>query len=369
MKNMKNVWGGVQNNGQSVCIQVEEYKIAFVIVTNNRPEAVNNYIDICLSELEERNIGVYFVDGSENEDTQKIVNRKVNNNLHYYHIPATTPTERTYQILHEIKAEYICLGGDTRRPIISEVDRIMKLMEKSYDVIQTCGLAYHVDSCDGSVTEYDDPIKLYWEHCSDGITLSTVYFRRRDFSLILKFLNSRKMKNIWGPLLLYYDYYGNYKQFKGCYYNVSSMEETIPGKSGGSFWRNSDKFLKIWGEQFEEFVSWLPESFGTEEQRWYPARSIICNTFHIDSLAGVMLFQWRRLLPQHPQKQEIEWLKKLGLKSISHIRIVKVLCRPILALFLLFYAPKDVLIGIYSDLPELIKKIYRIAKHKTRNRK
>lgn len=309
--------------------------------------------------MERRNIGVYFVDGSDNEDTQNIVKEKKNANLHYCHMPATGPTERTFLILPEINAEYICLGGDTREPVFKELDKVIQLMEKSYSVIQTQGLFYaKAKNYDGTITEYDNPEKLYYEHCGDGITLSTVFLKNRDFSPVLALVDERMMKNIWVPLLLYY-IYGKEEKFKGCYYNASVMSDVIPGKTGGSFHlRNSDIFFKIWGEQFEAFASLLPDSFGTDEQKWFPVSSSICHVIPIDCLMGVLQFKRMRLFPEHPQPQHILWLKKLGV-SVCHIRIAERLPgrlhRPLVAFLLLFRDPSAFFAIVYRKIKKKVR--------------
>lgn len=364
--------GGVRDRCSDWTSDGKRYKLAYVIVTNNRPDAVSNFIKLCFSELKKRNIGVYFVDGSDSDETQIIIDNskeKESGFLHYYHIPRTTPTERTFFVLPEVNSEYICLGGDTRKPILKELDKIISLMDKSYLVIQTSGLAYNLRQCDGNITEYDSPAKMYYEHCDDGITLSTVFFKSFDYSSLLKDIDNRKMKNIWSPLLLYYKYCNNGK-FAGCYYNTQVMLDAIPGKGGSSFWlKNSAVFFEVWGKMFEEFVTWLPEDFGTESQKWQPASSILCNTFRIDKLLGILLLKWKRLLPDKLENEHKRWLKKLGASSRKHIDIAEKMNRTCLAFILLFYKPVEVLHGLYNDLPESIQDKYRRLKNRVKRRR
>lgn len=103
-----------------------ENELGVVLVTYRRPEFVREWLENCLIEFYERNIGVTVYDSSDNQKTKEVVeyySRKHSIPIHYVYITDQLSVGQVvWEAIKQAKTDYVWVVGDSRRHSFEELD-------------------------------------------------------------------------------------------------------------------------------------------------------------------------------------------------------------------------------------------------------
>lgn len=86
-----------------------KYKLAYVFGTYNRLEFIEYVKDVFL----QLNSGLYILDGSENNDTKKVISNYNFELINYHHLPDWNLSNRIVVGFNIADVDYICYGRNS----------------------------------------------------------------------------------------------------------------------------------------------------------------------------------------------------------------------------------------------------------------
>lgn len=113
-------------------------KLAISIVTANRPQHIEEDLEVITQATEEYGIGVYIFDGSDNCETERVVNAfidKGHRHIQYSYYGKENVDERFADAIMKPQAAYIWLCGDKFLVLPENYSLILKLIAENYDII------------------------------------------------------------------------------------------------------------------------------------------------------------------------------------------------------------------------------------------
>lgn len=151
-------------------------KIAMCVLTYNHSDTVDEVLNYCIQDYFDCDIDIYYYDGSENTDTEQIVNKYIKmgySNLYYYNEPDIS--RRFYMIIMgegQFKDyEYIWISKDRSFCKKPTLEKIIKAANRDRDVIflAPSGMVQGKDSV------YEDASLFYrdwgWLATSEDVTI------------------------------------------------------------------------------------------------------------------------------------------------------------------------------------------------------
>lgn len=174
-----------------------KYKLAISIMTRNRSPFVRELLRKMAKFLHERNVGLYFFDGSDKDNLKYVVERYNNcgyDNIHYfYYDPREYKGDSRYINIQrgtdsreKVDAEYMWYCSDKFFPTEEGVSRVIEQLNKEYDVIVYNALYQKEDK----TKEYLDKIEFFRECAMKLQMLSTPILRKN----ILKVYTAENLK-------------------------------------------------------------------------------------------------------------------------------------------------------------------------------
>lgn len=157
--------------------QQYKYKLAISILTRNRKEFVEELLERLALALYDRNIGLYLLDGSDNNDLEIIVESYKKHgfdNIHYHYYDQSkyeedTAFERFEAAGASVDAEYVWRCSDKFVPSKAYLNEVLEQLDKNYDII-----VYNVLHWNGEVTkEYSDKVEFFRE-CAPKLQMLSV---------------------------------------------------------------------------------------------------------------------------------------------------------------------------------------------------
>lgn len=229
------------------------YDIAYIIVTKDRKQVIKDHLFNVYDYYIENNIGIYIVDGSDENHLSKYINENYINNVHYFFKPDLSFTDRVLYGLDHVKAKYVCITGDSQIPRIEKISKLKFYMENNFDLI----VFSHRDNKKIGYKEYQNIIEIFKDNCWDMTCFGTVYFKATSYLPINKpeFL-SKYHDNYFPQIAIYFDYFKN-SNFKGVYIGESLIKYSQYKKR--TYW--NDNMLDTFGRQWVEIIEKLDKKY------------------------------------------------------------------------------------------------------------
>ena len=280
--------------------QQYKYKLAISIMTRNRSPFVRELLRKMAKFLHERNVGLYFFDGSDKDNLKYVVERYNScgyDNIHYfYYDPREYKGDSRYINIQrgtdsreKVDAEYMWYCSDKFFPTEEGVNRVIEQLDKKYDVIVYNALYQKEDK----TKEYTDAIEFFRE-CTMKLQMLSVPILRKNMLKVytvenLKYCRDKK----------------KYTDIENIFRTIAEMEkfsalllcldyEKMPPLLAFSREENSTHVksattMEFFVECVYNTISELPTIYNSEKQA--VMKSISCNTWF--SIEGFALLRSR----------------------------------------------------------------------------
>lgn len=316
-----------------------KYSIGYLIATYNRWRCIKEYLTKALPELNEiGDIAIYIADGSEDNKTQQIVKKYGTENVFYYHRPDLSLADRVTLLLEECDCQYVCIAGDSRKPIKESLYKIIDLCKKNYSIIQTIGQPRPYTGREHVFQIYDNIVDFYKEHAQETITISTTYFRKEDYQKKSNIYDELcKEENAFSQVAFYFHCFSG-DQFSACFISIISQKDELIGKPD-SVWASTEQLFKVWWYDLLNIVSSLPAEF--DEVR-FSICSVYSYGLNFDSADGFLSLRMRNSLDDHLVSDNYIALNLMSKLSFSDIKKIAKM------------SPKRAMINYYIRHPRLL---------------
>ena len=112
------------------------YKLAYIIPTKDSADFLEACIEAFKSSFLKFNAVMYILDASEDDSSLRVYEEHKSDGIIYEHMAGASLPYRVFHAIGNIDAEYICLGKDNQYPQYEGAEAVMKLLDKSYDMLE-----------------------------------------------------------------------------------------------------------------------------------------------------------------------------------------------------------------------------------------
>lgn len=216
------------------------YKLAYVFGTRNNPDLIEYYINVVADTFQKNNIGLYILDGSDSDETSKIIENKNFDFIHYYFMPNVSLGIRVLYGFNEADSHYICYGGDSQIPILDKFGYIDYLLDQEYDLIT---LTYR-DNKNIKKKIYNDITEMFKDNAWDMTLGGSVFLKKSSYLKIdIEKFKSKYKYDFLAYMIYYFDYFDSNNNFKGLY-EACPIIYISPLKKQSN-WHNN--IFDVWG--------------------------------------------------------------------------------------------------------------------------
>ncbi len=245
--------------------RLDDEQVDIAVITYNRPGMVEQWLDFCLEKVKDCNYHLSFHDGSTDESTAKILEKKVNSNvdkkiISYIHYDSNIRIdERALEGILRSNCEYVWLIGDSRvLDFSSLVTKIKPYLEQDFDYI-----AVFKDRVrDKEHKIYLNPSTFFSEcfwHCTllGGLILKKSLFDPlRDEKCKLKYLNKYNRNDGFSYIGIFFELLAERENTKGTLLITSMKDIGVLGVSKKPAWL--PRYLEVWCDNMCYLFDQLP---------------------------------------------------------------------------------------------------------------
>ncbi len=232
-----------------VCSQIgKKYKLAYIIPTKNSADFLDGCLEAHKNSFLKFNAAIYVLDANDDDSSLRVYEKHKADGILYEHLPGTSIQYRFFHAINNIDAEYICLGKDNQFPTYDGAVKIMEILDKGYDMVQTTP----VDSKHLGEKEYHN-IGSVCVDCAHYATLfGIVFFRKAAYKPVTydQFCEEYG-QNEWFFVIYYYDYPINASNFRAFHCTSYPYPHEMPSelqalrKRKGSWWAQKENYFRV----------------------------------------------------------------------------------------------------------------------------
>lgn len=307
-----------------------KYKLAISIITRNRKEVVEEILERLLKALYDRNIGIYFFDGSDTDELGDVIKEWQQHgfdNLYYrYYDPQVykgiKDIERWVDARKCIEAEYIWFCSDKFVPRKKCLDQVLVELKKEYDII-----VYDVMQWNGEDTkEYYDCVTFFKE-CAPKLQMLSVPIISQKIISMHTSENIEKIRKDCKILdtEIVFSAIANWERFYAKRLDIKDEEGMLQllqiNKNINSGHIQEKLTLPIFVERVYNTIKELPEIYDSEKE--HVMMNFSCHTWF--SLEGFLQLRWKK---GYDYKQCLQYWNKW--KLVSKVPRMIILCISVL---------------------------------------
>lgn len=288
------------------------YKLAYVIPTKNRPKCLEECLYAMCNSFLKYDVAIYIMDGSKDDSSLRIFKKYERENVFYKKMPELNGDERSVIGINAADSEYVCLSADAYIPFPENVEYVMDLLNKGYDLLEFSPRDNkHIES-----KEYTDILEMFADCAWDSTLAGTVFVKKSSYEIMdYSELLRKYVYDGFIHIIYYYDFFKK-ASFRGMYcpktlYATSKFKEV-------SSWFSKESFLEIWGKEWVATVSRLNPKFNQ-----YKKQVILDHGVY--GLGLAYLPQWLkyksyRLLDKNVFKKYENEIKQITTVNIKYVR-------------------------------------------------
>lgn len=251
-----------------------KHKLAIIIPTANRPQAIQSYLEAKSEEYSKFGIDLIIFDSSDDDQTKRIAKRyeKMDSSTVIYRrytgefdgVSIDKKVIAAYQMFVD-QYDYLWACRDGHLINIWNVGfSLEKLMENAPDAI----IVYdHVQNDKGfqNGQRYTDPVKILKHHCCHMAILGATVFSSQFIRQVIEAVPVDLQKNygLWQPMAMF-EYWADHAP--KVYLYVGSIFSINKFATPSSFWNKKGKALWQWGQRWYEMVTNLPVCYDPVKQ-------------------------------------------------------------------------------------------------------
>lgn len=272
-----------------------KYKLAIAIMTRNRSCFVRELLRKMAKALHERNVGLYFFDGSDKDNLKYVIDGYVNcgcDNIHYfYYDPKAYKGDSRYinvqrgnDIREKVNAKYIWRCSDKLFPTKEGLDKVIEQLDKGYNII-----VYNTLYQNSEITkEYFNKIDFFRD-CTMKMQVLAAPILRYDLLKSytienLKYCIDKKKYTDIETILQGVSEVKNFKALLLCLNNEKETALLSFSKGETSTHVKNAETMKYFIEYIYNTINELPAIYDNEKKA--VIKSISCNTwFSIEGFA------------------------------------------------------------------------------------